>query len=177
MNPPMHSHPSYPARPKPSTETHESDVRVLKRPSARWLPLAGLWLFLSVLFVGVALVVERASGQAAPGLMISLSSSNQVKITVTNAPLGAQYELQLVDDLNLTLDPLFYWPSEPVGAIGQTNFFVDMGIYYTRYFRVLGCVDCDGDGTPNFQDGQPWSTNVGALTIVIDSPASGANVQ
>ena len=160
---------------KPLSNSNIPSASVTQK-SARWLPLAGLWLVLTLVFA-VAFVVERASGQAAPGLTISQSSSNQVKITVTNAPLGAQYELQLVDDLNLTLDPLFYWPSEPIGAIGQTNFFVDMGIYYTRYFRVLGCVDCDGDGTPNFQDGQPWSTNVGALTIVIDSPASGANVQ
>jgi hypothetical protein len=38
---------------------------------ARWLPLAGLWLSLSVVFAAVVFVVERAAGQAAPGLTIS----------------------------------------------------------------------------------------------------------
>jgi hypothetical protein len=112
-----------------------------------------------------------------PGLTISQVNSNQVQITVTNATAGAQYELQRIDDLNDTYDPLFYWPTEALGAIGETNFVVDMGIFTVGIFRILGCLDCDGDGIPNYQDGQPGNTNVGVLSITIDSPLNGANIQ
>jgi len=173
----MHLNPPESTRSKTLLETRPAGARPFKRPSARWLPLAGLWLCLAILFATAVLVVEQATGQAAPGLTISQSSSNQVNIAVTNAPLGAQYELQVVNDLNHTLDPLFYWPSEPIGAIGQTNFYVDMGVYNTRFFRVLGCVDCDGDGALNYLDGQPGNTNVGILSITIDSPLNGSTVQ
>jgi hypothetical protein len=88
-----------------------------------------------------------------------------------------QYELQRIADLNETLDPLFYWPTEALGAPGQTNCVVEMGIFYSGFFRVLECLDCDGDGIPNHQDGQPGNANVGSLTITIDSPLNGTNIQ
>jgi hypothetical protein len=139
--------------------------------------LAGLWLCLTVISAGItAFVVLRANAQD-PQLAISQTGATELQITVTNAPTGAQYELQRIADLNDTLDPNFYWPTEVVGDVGQTNFVIEMGIFSSSYLRVLGCVDCDGDGTPNHQDGQPGSTNVGILSITIDSPLNGANIQ
>lgn len=166
-----------PAHLKCSTETSKGNARLVKRQSARWLSLAGLWLCLFALFLGVALLIERASAQVAPKMTISQTSSNEVQITVTNAAAGAQYELQRVSDLNALLDPGFIWPTEILGALGQTNFVVDMGIFYASYFRILGCVDCDSDGIPNFQDGQPNNSAVGTLAITIDSPTNGSSIQ
>jgi hypothetical protein len=139
------------------------------------------WVFILLLCVTVILsVVGLVHAQVPqPGLTVAVTATNQsfVKITVTNAPSGAQYELQRVNDLNQVLDPGFVWPTAAVGAIGQTNFVMGMGIFEFGFFRISGCIDCDGDGVPNWQDGNPFDTNVLGLTITIDSPINGANVQ
>jgi hypothetical protein len=125
------------------------------------------------------LVVRPLLAQAPPGLSIALTATNPayVEIKVTNAPAGAQYELQRVNELNQVLEPGFVWPTEAVGGIGITNFVIGMGIFEMGYFRISGCVDCDGDGVPNWQDGNPFNTNVLGLTITIDNPLNGANIQ
>lgn len=171
----MHSSSLDPNRQKRSSS--EDNSKTLNHPLSRWFSLAGLWLCLAVLFVGIVFLVERAAAQVAPVMTVARLGTNQVQITVTNAAAGAQYELQRVSDLNALLDPGYIWPTEIPGALGQTNFVIEMGIFYSGYFRILGCIDCDGDGVPNYQDAQPGNTNVGFLFITIDSPASGANIQ
>ena len=139
------------------------------------------WVFILLVCVTVILsVVGLARAQVPqPGLTVAVTATNQsfVKTTVTNAPSGAQYELQRVNDLNQVLDPGFVWPTAELGVIGQTNFVMGIGIFEFGFFRILGCIDCDGDGVPNWQDGNPFDTNVLGLTITIDSPINGANVQ
>jgi hypothetical protein len=64
-----------------------------------------------------------------------------------------------------------------VGSLGQTNFSVDAGLVSYGFFRVLLGADGDGDGVQEWQDGQPFNPNVGALSIVIDSPTTGSIFQ
>jgi hypothetical protein len=106
---------------------------------------------------------------ADPGLRVRQSSTNQVEITITNAQSGAAFEIQR----RLALDPVYPWATHLVGAVGQTSFVAEMGIDLQGYFRALGCLDCDGDGVTNWLDGDPFSTNVGALFIKISSPTNG----
>jgi len=40
----------------------------------------------------------------------------------------------------------------------------------------LGCLDCDMDGVSNWMDGDPFSTNVGKLSITIDSPTNSSTL-
>lgn len=155
----------------------ENSERTLNRPRSRWRALAVLWAGIAVGFASAVLLADRMHAQSPPQMTVSQISSNELQITVTNAAVGAQFELQRVSDLNALLDPGYIWPTEILGTLGQTNFVVEMGIFYTGYFRILGCIDCDGDGIPNYQDGQPGNTNVGFLTITIDSPTNGSNIQ
>ncbi len=170
----MHLHPPDPARSKSPPETCQTDVRLLKRQPARWLPLAGLWLFLSVLFVGVALVVERAGAQAAPGLTIGLSGTNLL-IVITNGSSSVNYEIERTAILGDTEN--FPWTYYTNGTLGQTSFVAFFGIETRGFFRAAVGLDFDSDGVPNTIDGQPNNGSVGALTITIDSPTSGANIQ
>ena len=59
------------------------------------------------------------------------------------------------------------------GTPGQTNFTVSEGMMLSGFFEAAIGTDWDGDGIPNYMDGNPIDPNVGALTITIDSPANG----
>ena len=147
--------------------------RLLKRQSARWLPLAGLWLSLAVVVAAVVFVVERASAQAAPGLTIARLGTNQVQIVITNGAVGVNYEVYrtpVLDDQNYPFNLYI------IGNPGQTSFVANFGIETRGYFRIAVGNDWDGDGIPNYLDAQPSNTNVGALFITIDSPANGSTV-
>jgi hypothetical protein len=137
--------------------------------------LAGLWLSLAIVFAGVAFVVERAAGQAAPGLTISRLGTSQVDIVITNGSSTVNYEIYrtpiLGDDFN------YPFTLHLIGNQGQTSFVADFGIETRGYFRAAVGSDFDSDDVPNAIDGQPNNSAVGALTITIDSPANGANIQ
>lgn len=168
----MHSHPPDPARSKASPETRKSNVRLMKRPSSRWLPLAGLWFSLTFLFAAVAFVVDRAAAQAVPGLTIARLGTNQVQIVITNGSSAVNYEIYrtsiLGDDEN------YPFTLHLIGGLGQTSFVASFGIETRGYLRAAVGSDWDGDTIANFQDAQPSSTNAGVLTITIDSPTNGA---
>jgi hypothetical protein len=106
---------------------------------------------------------------ADPGLSIRQSATNEVQITITNAQTGAAFEIQR----RLVFDDAHLWATHLVGTVGQTSFVAEMGIELQGYFRALGCLDCDGDGVTNWLDGDPFSTNAGALFIKINSPTNG----
>lgn len=166
----MHTPPCHDRRSSP--ETHESDDRLLKHRSARWFPLAGLWLSLTSLFAVVAFVVDRAAAQATPGLTIARLGTNQVQIVVTNGSSAVNYEIYrtpiLGDDQN------YPFTLHLIGGLGQTSFVASFGIETRGYLRAAVGSDWDGDGIANYMDAQPSSTNSGALTITIDSPTNGA---
>ena len=122
----------------------------------------------------VTFLLTRASAQVpTPGLTIGLVTSNEFQIRITNGVSYANYEIYR----QWELDPNAQWILHIIGAQGQTNFTTNMGIFNTGFFRAAVGSDWDGDGVPNYQDAQPSSTNAGALTITIDSPANGTNIQ
>lgn len=171
----MHSHPPDPVRSKPSPETHGNSVPLLKRQSARWHPLAGLWLCLTVAFAAIAAVVERASAQVpVPGLTVGWSGTNLL-LVITNGSSTVNYEIErtpiLGDDEN------YPFTLHLIGTLGQTSFVANLGIETRGYFRAAVGSDFDSDGVPNAIDGQPNNGSVGALTITIDSPTNGSNIQ
>lgn len=168
----MHSHPPDPARSKSPPETRQTGVQLLKREPARWLPLAGLWLGLSLLVCCVAFLVERAAAQVpVPGLTISQTSSNTFQIQITNAVGYANYEIYRRMVLG---DPNYPWTAPITGAQGQATFNVTNVnlVKWQEFFEAAVGSDWDGDGILNWQDSQPGSTNGGLLSITIDAPAN-----
>lgn len=168
----MRLHPPAPVHSKTPHETCESDVRFLKHSSPRWLPLAGLWLSLALLFAAVVSVVDRATAQAVPGLTITRLGTNQVQLVITNGASAVNYEIYrtsvLGDDEN------YPFTLHLIGGLGQTSFVASFGIETRGYLRAAVGSDWDGDGIANYMDAQPSSTNSGPLTITIDSPTNGA---
>jgi hypothetical protein len=137
----------------------------------KWWVVGGAGLLL----VGVTLWPLAFSNAAAPGLRATLYSSNQVLITVTNGSPTNYYELLVQYELrDGSGGP---WDEVIPGNIGVTNFYVTNAPQFMSFFRALACDDCDNDGVLNTQDANPFSTNVGLLTITIQSPANGANLQ
>src|SRR5262245_48759373 len=114
----MHNSDSRPCETPP-----ESRPRPFQRKShyVRLLIGAALSLFALATLI---LLVRPLLAQAPPGLTIAFTVTNSayLDIKVTNAPVGAQYELQRVNELDHVVEPEFVWPTEAVGAIGQTNF-------------------------------------------------------
>jgi hypothetical protein len=51
-----------------------------------------------------------------------------------------------------------------------------MGPDLQRFFKARAGRDWDNDNVFNWQDGDPNSTNIGVLTITIDSPINGQNI-
>jgi len=104
-----------------------------------------------------------------PYLTITPTNANQALITVLNDTNPGNYELWWTPVL---ADPNYPWTLQSVGLVGQTNFIVNMDSP-TAFFRAVVGSDADGDGVPNYMDGDPNNAAVGALTITIDSPLTG----
>lgn len=145
------------------------------RQPARWLPLAGLWCGLAAAFTAVALVVDRADAQVpVPGLTVGWSGTNLL-LVITNGSSSANYEIERTPILG---DGENYpWTYYTNGTLGQTSFVAMFGIETRGYFRAAVGLDFDSDGVLNTIDGQPNNASVGALTITIDSPTNGSNIQ
>ncbi len=164
----------YPDPNNSKRSTEDDNSKFSNHPPSRWFSLAGLWLCLAVLFVGIAFLVERAAAQA-PELTVARYGTNQVQIVITNGSSLVNYEVYRTP----VLDDDFNYPFtlHLIGIQGQTNFVADFGIETRGYFRAAIGSDWDGDGVLNYQDAQPSSTNAGILLITIDSPANGSNIQ
>ncbi len=121
---------------------------------------------------GVAFVLFRASA-AAPGLSIALSSNDTVLLTVTNAVANEAYEIYTTNSVSDNMA----WSLSITGAIGVSNFSVYTWPATRMFFKARASNDWDSDGIPNFKDANPNNTNVGILTITIDSPANGSTIQ
>jgi hypothetical protein len=128
-----------------------------------------------LLLLGIALWPLAFSNAAAPGLLATRYGSNQVLITITNGTPTNYYELLVQYELQSgSSGP---WDEVIPGNIGVTNFYVTNAPHFRSFFRALSCDDCDNDGVLNTRDANPFDTNVGLLTITIQSPTNGANLQ
>jgi hypothetical protein len=137
---------------------------------ARWVIGGGLCLLIAA--GGLMFVVMRASAQVPqPGLTVALSSTNQLQIVITNGSSLVNYEIYRTPVLG---DDLTYpFLLHIIGNQGQTSFVASFGIETRGWFRAAVGSDWDGDGILNYLDAQPSSTNVGILSITIDSPLHG----
>src|SRR6266545_7254357 len=118
----------------------------------------------------IGFVVRPLLGQQAPGLTMAQTSSNQVRIIITNGSSQVNYEIYRTPVLG---DPAYPFLLSTNGTLGQTNFTINMGIDVFGCFRASIGSDWDGDGIKNWQDGNPSDANVGVLSITIDSPLHG----
>lgn len=115
---------------------------------------------------------KLAGTSPAPGLSIALTGSNAAVLTITNGVTNEYYEIY--SRIALDLDD---WGFFTNGTLGQTSFPVSIGPVMQRFYRARATNDWDGDGVLNWADADPNSTNVGFLTITIDSPVNGALLQ
>jgi hypothetical protein len=91
-------------------------------------------------------------------------------VTVTNGVTNEFYEIYSVNNLT---NP---WSLVATGSVQVTNFSIWMGPDLQRFFKARAGRDWDNDNVFNWQDGDPNSTNIGVLTITIDSPINGQNI-
>jgi hypothetical protein len=120
------------------------------------------WAKLAVVVtVFVALFsVEVVRGQyspVSPGLRIALTNTNQMSLIITNGTINASYLIYSNEFLNTN----FHWVIATNGAASQTNFVLPMGDTETEFYKAN------------------YNTNAFpyVLTLTIDSPANGSNVQ
>lgn len=123
--------------------------------------------------LAVAVSVLTVLAQSQPVLTIAPMGGSQYQVSVTtNADAGARYELWWVPAVN---DPLYPWQMIGVGDPGQTNLWVDGGLWPAGFFQVS--VGQNYNGIWDYQWANPNDPTLGALTIVIDSPTNGMVLQ
>jgi len=156
-----------------------SDSRSRLKPEIQSEPKRRSWAWatLSLLVASAFSTVLIRSAGADPGLSVSLISSNQVRITVTNALAGETYVLYRRDDLNeLQGTNDTRWKPVQIGAPGQTVFTNDFGIFLMGFLRTVSGTNWDADAAVNWIDADPLNSSIGALTVTIESPANGATI-
>jgi hypothetical protein len=132
-----------------------------------------LWMVLvAVLGLGLAAVITKTALAQVPPPVLTISplGSNQFSVLITNGVSTTNYTLLWTPALG---DSLYPWLVLGAGGVGETNFTVDAGEWPVGFFQVLVGGDSDGDGVPEWIDGQPFNPNVGALSVTIDYPTNG----
>jgi hypothetical protein len=139
-----------------------------KGNESRWVEPAGLGI------ASVALVLlgwaPWGQGSPAPGLKPGAISNGYFTVTVTNGITNEFYEIYGLN--NLTNQ----WNLVATGDVQVTNFSIWMGPDLQRFFKARSGRDWDNDNVLNWKDADPNSTNIGVLSITIDSPVNGQNI-
>lgn len=98
-------------------------------------------------------------------------AGTNLTLTLANADTNKSYDLYFCSAL--VTNP---WNQIAVtGRLGQASFTLPL-TGNSGFFEAAEGNDWDGDGIPNWIDADPRSTNFGALTITIESPAHGSLV-
>jgi len=103
-----------------------------------------------------------------PYLTIVSTGSNAVLVTVWNNLGATNYDIWTTPVL---LDPI--WTLATNGMPGQSNFVLNLGAYYTGFFRAV----LDTNAIPTWEAADPNNPGAGILTVYIDSPTNGAVIQ
>lgn len=106
-----------------------------------------------------------------PVLTVAPAGTNALAITVTNGDGTSSYEIWTTPILGNTAD--YPWTVATVGTNSQTNFTVNIGDYYTGFYRAV----VDTNAIPLWQAADPNNPAVGVLTVFIDTPTNGAVLQ
>ena len=132
---------------------------------SRWFAFAGLC---TLLLLGM-LAGRSGLGQSNLTLKAWLSNST-IQITISNGLPSGHYDLFWVPELPTGNIP---WSLCQTGAVGQTNFSVPFGPFFSGFF-VVATNDIDFDSWPNYEDGNSTNSSIHALSIYIESPTNGA---
>jgi hypothetical protein len=129
--------------------------------------------WLVALFLGAGLLIYSAfAGAPTPAIIITPLTSNQFSIVVTNSLSTTNYELYwspiLSDNDN------YPFTLYAVGTLGQSNFLFNGDESLSGFFQV-GLEQTYG-GIPDYELADPNNPSLGILTISIDSPTNGANL-
>lgn len=136
----------------------------MKTTKSKWL------LFLGIISGGliIAATAITAWAQSAPFLTITNLGTNQYSISFTNNIGSSAYDLQWTPVLANADYP---WTWAVIGVPGQTNYIVS-STYQTAFFRTI----LDTNIPPLWEAADPNNPALGALSITIDSPTNGSNV-
>lgn len=103
-----------------------------------------------------------------PYLSIEQAGTNAVLVTVWNNVGPTNYEILTTPVL---INPS--WTLATNGLPGQTNFVLNLGEYYTGFYRAV----MDTNNVPWWQAADPNNPGAGVLAVFIDSPTNGAVIQ
>jgi hypothetical protein len=145
-------------------------IKITAEKHSFWLRHVGILISLSL---AMALFYPgRARTSPIPGLTASITSNGFISLTVTNGVTNEFYTIYGKP----ALDTNFPWSGFTNGVMGQTNFLVPLDSAF-GFYRAESGLDRDGDGIQNYQDADPYSSNVNyALTVIIESPTNGATI-
>ena len=115
-----------------------------------------------------------ATSEDAPVLQITKIGTNIFEIGITNGTNTGYYELYHAPVL---ADDAYPFTLLQIGAQGQTNFSVTNVANLSGFYWIGVGNDFDNDGVQNYMDASPHDTNLGSLSILIDSPTNGAVFQ
>ena len=107
--------------------------------------------------------------QSLPVLTVASVGTNQFSISITNNIGTSCYDLQWTPVLANANYP---WTWAATGIPGQTNYVVTSP-YPTAFFRTI----LDTNAIPLWEAADPNNPALGALSISIDSPASGSTLR
>src|SRR6266542_3283051 len=127
-----------------------------------------------VLLAAMAIAFSaHAQSTNPPALTIRLTNqlgTNFLSLTVTNHVSGQLYEIYYTYEITT---PGRWWPGPLVtGQTNQTNFLILQPQPPVAFYVARGCSDFDADGVPNYKDADPFDAGVGALQVIIYSPAN-----
>ena len=132
-------------------------------------------LVFGVGIVSAFLVFAISAQVPQPGITSSLTTTNTLKISITNGVATNIYEVYWTHVIGESKN--FPWEFLGRGALGQTNFYVTNLVGDAGFFQVSPSDDWDGDGSKNDVDGQPLNPSITNLTIVIDFPTQNLVLQ
>ena len=166
----------------PSERDHNSKLsmqpRGLRFTSWKMLPARAkrTLAFAACAAIGLAAVglIVRPILADGPGLTLVPTNSNQFQLILTNTVPGETYVIYRRQLLDNPIDP---WRFHLLGSPSQTVFTVDMGIETFAFFQAISGTNWDGDAAPNWEDANPLDPLIGKLSVTIDSPANGSNIQ
>jgi hypothetical protein len=142
----------------------------IKGNRGRLVSSAGLAaVLIGLIFLGWAPLGESTPFGIQPGAITATNFS----LTITNGHSTNFYEIYVYDVLEEGSVSIRTVP----GTLGQTNFTIETEGYPWLFFKASVDNDWDDDGVVNIHDADPSNSAIGALTITIETPQNGANLQ
>lgn len=124
--------------------------------------------------LALILLASVPGGKSAPfGIKPGAITETNFSLTITNGASTNYYEIYVYDFLQSGAQFIRTVP----GDVGQTNFTIETEGYPWLFYKAAVDNDWDDDLIPNIHDADPRDTNYGALTITIESPSHGSNLQ